>query len=110
MGHVTALPEVHLYDDCRRPGLRAVPETGRGPEDDRVGELVAVVGPGTGTSLGRPIYYTTFGELVLIVQSENGAKVFKRPLFPPSYVVSGTRQGVRARSKHRCPHEPTEAP
>ena len=30
----------------------------------------------------RPIYYTTFGELVLIVQSEKGAKVFKRPLFP----------------------------
>lgn len=30
----------------------------------------------------RPIYYTTFGDLVLIVQSENGAKVFKRPLFP----------------------------
>jgi hypothetical protein len=30
----------------------------------------------------RPIYYTTFGDLVLIVQSEKGAKVFKRPLFP----------------------------
>jgi len=30
----------------------------------------------------RPIYYTTFGELVAIVQSEKGAKVFKRPLFP----------------------------
>jgi hypothetical protein len=30
----------------------------------------------------RPIYYTTFGDLVLIVQSENGARVFKRPLFP----------------------------
>jgi Swt1-like HEPN len=30
----------------------------------------------------RPIYYTTFGHLVLIVQSEKGAKVFKRPLFP----------------------------
>lgn len=30
----------------------------------------------------RPIYYTTFGELILIVQSEKGAKVFKRPLFP----------------------------
>lgn len=30
----------------------------------------------------RPIYYTSFGDLVLIVQSEKGAKVFKRPLFP----------------------------
>lgn len=30
----------------------------------------------------RPIYYTTFGDLVLIVQSEKGGKVFKRPLFP----------------------------
>jgi hypothetical protein len=30
----------------------------------------------------RPIYYTTFGDLVLIVQSEKGVKVFKRPLFP----------------------------
>jgi hypothetical protein len=30
----------------------------------------------------RPIYYTTFGDLVLIVQSEKGNKVFKRPLFP----------------------------
>jgi len=30
----------------------------------------------------RPIYYTTFGDLVSIVLSENGAKVFKAPLFP----------------------------
>jgi hypothetical protein len=30
----------------------------------------------------RPIYYTTFGELALIVQSEKGGRVFKRPLFP----------------------------
>ncbi|MGZ6609348.1 MAG: Swt1 family HEPN domain-containing protein [Solirubrobacteraceae bacterium] len=30
----------------------------------------------------RPIYYTTFGDLVLIVQSEKGNKVFKPPLFP----------------------------
>jgi hypothetical protein len=30
----------------------------------------------------RPIYYTTFGDLVAIVLSEKGAKVFKRPLFP----------------------------
>jgi hypothetical protein len=30
----------------------------------------------------RPIYYTTFGDLVLIVQSEKGNTVFKRPLFP----------------------------
>lgn len=30
----------------------------------------------------RPIYYTTFGDLVSIVESENGRKVFKKPLFP----------------------------
>jgi hypothetical protein len=30
----------------------------------------------------RPIYYTTFGDLVRIVESENGWKVFKPPLFP----------------------------
>jgi Swt1-like HEPN len=30
----------------------------------------------------RAIYYTTFGDLVRIVESENGWKVFKPPLFP----------------------------
>lgn len=30
----------------------------------------------------RPIYYTSFGDLVRIVESENGWKVFKPPLFP----------------------------
>jgi hypothetical protein len=30
----------------------------------------------------RPIYYTTFGELILIVQSKKGSQVFRRPLFP----------------------------
>jgi hypothetical protein len=30
----------------------------------------------------RPIYYTTFGSLVLIVQSDKGTKIFKKPLFP----------------------------
>jgi Swt1-like HEPN len=30
----------------------------------------------------RPIYYTTFGDLVRIVESEHGVKVFKPPLFP----------------------------
>jgi hypothetical protein len=30
----------------------------------------------------RPIYYTTFGDLVRIVESEKGWKVFKPPLFP----------------------------
>ena len=30
----------------------------------------------------RPIYYTTFGDLVSIVESEKGRKVFKKPLFP----------------------------
>lgn len=34
------------------------------------------------TRNARPIYYTTFGHLVLIVQSDRGTKVFKRPLFP----------------------------
>jgi hypothetical protein len=30
----------------------------------------------------RPIYYTTFGDLVRIVESEKGRAVFKKPLFP----------------------------
>lgn len=30
----------------------------------------------------RPIYYTMLGDLVSIVVSEKGAKVFKRPMFP----------------------------
>jgi Swt1-like HEPN len=30
----------------------------------------------------RPVYYLTLGELVNIVQSEKGAKVFKKPMFP----------------------------
>lgn len=30
----------------------------------------------------RPIYYTMLGDLVNIVQSEKGAKVFKKPMFP----------------------------
>lgn len=34
------------------------------------------------SSKARPIYYTTFGDLVRIVESENGVKVFKSPLFP----------------------------
>jgi len=32
----------------------------------------------------RPIYYTTLGDLVNIVGSEKGAKVFKKPMFPRS--------------------------
>jgi HEPN superfamily Swt1-like protein len=35
-----------------------------------------------GARNARPIYYTTFGDLVSIVESENGRKVFKPPLFP----------------------------
>jgi Swt1-like HEPN len=32
----------------------------------------------------RPIYYTTLGDLVSIVVSEKGARVFKKPMFPRS--------------------------
>jgi Swt1-like HEPN len=34
------------------------------------------------SSRARPIYYTTFGDLVRIVESQQGVKVFKPPLFP----------------------------
>lgn len=47
----------------------------------------------------RPIYYTTFGDLVSIVESEQGRKVFKRPLFPrPSWFTELVKSSEHTRN------------
>jgi hypothetical protein len=47
----------------------------------------------------RPIYYTTFGDLVSIVESENGRKVFKKPLFPrPSWFTELIKSSEHTRN------------
>jgi hypothetical protein len=47
----------------------------------------------------RPIYYTTFGHLVRIVESEKGRKVFKKPLFPrPSWFTELVKSSEHTRN------------
>lgn len=47
----------------------------------------------------RPIYYTTFGDLVSIVESEQGRKVFKKPLFPrPSWFTELIKSSEHTRN------------
>jgi Swt1-like HEPN len=59
----------------------------------------------------RPIYYTTFGDLVRIVESENGRKVFKRPLFPrPSWFTELVKSSEHTRNivAHMNPLQPAD--
>jgi hypothetical protein len=59
----------------------------------------------------RPIYYTTFGHLVRIVESENGVKVFRRPLFPrPSWFPELVKSSEHTRNivAHMNPLQPVD--
>jgi hypothetical protein len=59
----------------------------------------------------RPIYYTTFGELVRIVESENGVRVFKKPLFPrPSWFPELVKSSEHTRNivAHMNPIQPAD--
>ncbi|MEX2645048.1 MAG: Swt1 family HEPN domain-containing protein [Gaiellaceae bacterium] len=74
-GHLTAAYGENWYDDPKivSTEVRATVERNRRADSENRTHRARNA---------RPIYYTTFGELVLIVQSEKGCKVFKRPLFP----------------------------
>jgi hypothetical protein len=59
----------------------------------------------------RPIYYTNFGHLVRIVQSENGVKVFKPPLFPrPTWFPELVKSSEHTRNivAHMNPLKPAD--
>ena len=74
-GHLTAAYGKDWYDDPKLVSVdvrRTVERNRKADAENRTHSA----------RNARPIYYTTFGDLVSIVQSENGTKVFKRPLFP----------------------------
>jgi hypothetical protein len=76
-GHLTAAYGTDWWDDPKlvsRDVRTAVENSRRAEAENRT----------HAARNARPIYYTTFGQLVLIVQSTKGVKVFKRPLFPRS--------------------------
>lgn len=59
----------------------------------------------------HPIYYTTFGDLVSIVQSQKGVKVFKRPLFPrPTWFPELVKASEHSRNTvaHMNPLQPRD--
>jgi Swt1-like HEPN len=59
----------------------------------------------------RPIYYTTFGDLVKIVESEKGRTVFKKPLFPrPTWFTELVKSSEHMRNivAHMNPIEPAD--
>ncbi|MGH2727558.1 MAG: Swt1 family HEPN domain-containing protein [Actinomycetota bacterium] len=59
----------------------------------------------------RPIYYTTFGDLVRIVESEKGRTVFKKPLFPrPTWFTELVKASEHTRNivAHMNPLQPAD--
>ena len=74
-GHLTAAYGANWYDDSKIVSTDVRKTVERNRKADAENRTHSARN-------ARPIYYTTFGDLVLIVQSENGSKVFKRPLFP----------------------------
>jgi hypothetical protein len=63
------------------------------------------------SSKARPIYYTTFGNLVRIVESEKGRTVFKKPLFPrPTWFTELVKASEHTRNivMHMNPLQPAD--
>lgn len=74
-GHLTKAYGVNWWDESKLVprGVRENVERVRSAEADNRAHT---------SRKARPIYYTMLGDLVNIVVSEKGAKVFKRPIFP----------------------------
>jgi hypothetical protein len=91
-GHLTAVYGSNWWDDPKlvgRDARRAVEIARKAATDDRTHSA----------RNARSIYHTTFGDLVSIVESENGRKVFKRPLFPrPSWFTELVKSSEHSRN------------